>query len=52
MEKVPFRLTANIIDGMGVTGIEGKLDFRVIDPSSYCFVLMHNYFDRCFPSFS
>ncbi|GAA5955223.1 hypothetical protein JCM3765_003250 [Sporobolomyces pararoseus] len=22
-EKVPFRLTANIIDGMGVTGIEG-----------------------------
>lgn len=24
-EKVPFRLTHNIIDGMGVTGVEGTL---------------------------
>lgn len=23
-EKVPFRLTHNIIDGMGVTGVEGE----------------------------
>jgi phosphatidylinositol kinase/protein kinase (PI-3 family) len=23
-EKVPFRLTQNVVDGFGVTGVEGK----------------------------
>ena len=24
-ERVPFRLTQNIVDGLGVTGVEGKI---------------------------
>lgn len=24
-EVVPFRLTQNIVDGMGITGVEGEL---------------------------
>lgn len=29
-ERVPFRLTQNLVDGLGVTGVEGK------DQSSFC----------------
>lgn len=35
-ERVPFRLTHNIVDGLGVTGVEGKgLQFRSVDNVSY-----------------
>lgn len=26
-ERVPFRLTHNVVDGLGVTGVEGKMMF-------------------------
>jgi phosphatidylinositol kinase/protein kinase (PI-3 family) len=32
-ERVPFRLTQNIVDGLGVTGVEGQPDDALISPN-------------------
>lgn len=30
-ERVPFRLTNNIVDGMGVAGVEGRLKLQLFN---------------------
>ena len=36
-ERVPFRLTQNIVVGLGVTGVEGKFHDMGCAKSSYCY---------------
>jgi hypothetical protein len=31
-EKVPFRLTHNMVEAMGVNGVEGKFPFQFLHP--------------------
>lgn len=50
-ERVPFRLTQNIIDGMGVTGVEGRTthSFATGTPSVRAADLA-TFMTRCLPT--